>query len=101
MVPESCFTTIVRRCCVGETLETLPQRRHISMSDDKTKLYQRIASQLPFRLRALQRLSSLHQAVSNDRMRFVADLDKVCLGQETNCDKRFALEICNGIVNRP
>lgn len=48
MVPGSCIRAIIRRCCVGETLATLPQRRQISMSDDKAKLYQHIGSQLIF-----------------------------------------------------
>lgn len=35
----------------------------------------------------------MHQVVANDRIRFFADLDRVCPGQETDSNKCFALEI--------
>jgi hypothetical protein len=57
MVPESCIRVVIRSCCVGETLATLPRRRQISMSDDEAKFVSAYWASAHFRLRALQRPS--------------------------------------------
>ena len=95
MVPESCIRVVIRRCCVGETLATLPRRRQISMSDDKVKFVSAYWASAHFRFEGT---ATAFQACT----RSCQTIECVSLpistgfaGQETNCDKCFALKICH------